>query len=153
MNPKRRKKPSSFASLRRTNRPSAKSRQLSAFLLLITLFRFFGLLEIQDHTVDAITEAGGWRAVVENMPQVGFTTAAHDFGAIHSMAVVGVIDYAAFADGLIKAGPATTTFKFGITDEEGIATGGTIIGSFVFQGRTWRNVQWRNGWWNAETPL
>ena len=71
------------------------------------------------------------------MSEVGFTSAADYFGATHSMGVVGVVDNAALADRLVKAGPATTAFELGIADEEGIAAGSTIISSLVLQGFQW----------------
>ena len=86
----------------------------NSFLFLVLLFCFVRFVEIKDHGVDAVTEACWWRPVVENMPQMGFTAAALYFGTLHAVGIVRRIDYAGFADGLVKTGPAAAAFKFGV---------------------------------------
>jgi hypothetical protein len=41
--------------------------------------------------------------------------------------MIGQVDDGTLTDGFIKAGPAATTFEFGITAKKRIATGCTII--------------------------
>ena len=63
-----------------------------------------------------------------------FATAAHDFGTAHAQGIMGLVNNAAFADGLVERRPAAAAFKLGITYKKGITTNSTIVGAFVFQG-------------------
>lgn len=110
-----------------TDLSSSLGSDLLFLSLLVLFFRFLSFFEIQDHTVDTITQAGGWGAIVEYMSEVGLAAAALGFGAHHAMGIIRGIDDTGLADGLIKTGPAATAVEFGIAFKERVATGGTVI--------------------------
>ena len=87
------------------------------------LFLFFFFLEGENYTVDAVTQSGWGRAVIENMPQMCFTATTLHFGPAHTMGIIRGVDNAGFGYRLVKARPSTATVELGITHEKGIATG------------------------------
>jgi hypothetical protein len=107
---------------------------LLAFLILLVafivlLFRRFCLFKIEHYPIYAIPQTG-WRGTIfKNMAQVRLATAALHFGALHSMGVIGRINNASLADGLVKAGPAAAAFEFGIAFKQGVAANSAVIGS------------------------
>lgn len=52
----------------------------------------FLLLKIQDHAVDAISQAGGRRAVIKYVSQVCFAPAALYFCTLHAMGIIRQVD-------------------------------------------------------------
>ena len=91
------------------------------------------LLKPQDHHIDAIPQSSrGW-AVIEYMAEMGLAFPALHFGSFHAKGIVWGVDDAFFVDWFKKTGPSTSTVKLGIALEQGIATGGTEIGSFFIK--------------------
>ena len=86
-------------------------------------FRFF---KIQYYAVDAISQAGRRRAVVENVPQVRLTAAAHDFDAMHSEAIVRSLGNGFLADRLKETRPSASALVFSVAFEKGIAANGAV---------------------------
>ena len=67
----------------------------------------------QPKTVDAVTQAGRFRPVVEDMAEMAAATAAVDFGAQHAVgAVVGLAD--GVIERLVKTRPAGAALEFRI---------------------------------------
>jgi hypothetical protein len=98
---------------------------LVIFLCLLCLFK------VENHTVDTIAKMGRGRAVIEHVTQMGFASSAHDLRTFHAIGIVGCIDYARLADGLIKAGPAAAALEFGIALKKRIAADGTIVSAHI----------------------
>ena len=67
------------------------------------------------------------------MAQVSFAPATLYFGAGHAMRMVGGVNDGAFADGLVKTGPAATAVKFCIAFKQGIAAGQSVISANFFE--------------------
>src|SRR3569623_3433483 len=63
-------------------------------------------LELERHRFDAVTQAGGGRAVVEHVAQVGAAVLAYHFGAHHAVAGIAFACDLPFLHRLIKARPA-----------------------------------------------
>src|SRR5690242_15299478 len=70
-----------------------------------------GRLEIQRQTVDAVAQAGGRRAVVEDMAEMPAAAPAVDFGALHDECVVRS-GSDRIRQGLPEARPACAGFEF-----------------------------------------
>jgi hypothetical protein len=69
--------------------------------------------KVQRHRVDAVAQPGGFRAVVEDVPQVRVAAAAGDGGALHAEAAVGRFDDILRRDRFPEAGPAGVRFELG----------------------------------------
>lgn len=48
----------------------------------------FHHVEFERHGVDAISFAGGWWAIIKNMPQMGIAAGTHDFFALHAKCII-----------------------------------------------------------------
>ena len=78
--------------------------------------------EAERGTVDAIAQsAGGFRAVVEDVAEVGAAEFAAHLRALHAVAVVGEVVEQVRIDGLREGRPAATRFKLVGREEKGFA--------------------------------
>jgi len=85
------------------------------------------LLESQGGRIEAKAQAGGPRAVIENVSQVGVAPDAQDFRPIHAVAVVGVVDDILLGHRLKKAGPTGAGIKFRLRSEQGQSATDAIV--------------------------
>ena len=69
-------------------------------------------VQINGDGVDAIAQARGCRAVVEDVAQVGIAAGAGDFDAAHAKAQVFVLIDAVGVNGVKKAGPSAVRVEF-----------------------------------------
>jgi hypothetical protein len=70
--------------------------------------------EVQHNRVHAEAFSGGWRAIVEQVAQVGAASSTLYLNAFHAMGIIGQITDSPRASGFEETGPATGTGKFGI---------------------------------------
>jgi hypothetical protein len=110
---------------------SAKILLLGFFFIVLLCFLSF--CKIKHYAVYAVAKAGRRRPIVEHMTQMGLATATLYLCSFHTMCIIRGIDDAALADGVVKTGPAATTFKLGITFKQCIATSGTVISSYFLE--------------------
>ena len=75
---------------------------------------------------------GGRGAVVEYMAEMGFAFSADHLCSFHSKAIIRSKDDTFFADGFKETGPSATAVEFAVAVEEGVLTGGAIIGTAFF---------------------
>ena len=80
--------------------------------LLRRVSRFFIAVQINGYGVDAIAQARGGGAVVEDVTQVGVAAGAGDFDAAHAKAQVFVLVDAFGVNGVKKAGPSAVRVEF-----------------------------------------
>lgn len=97
--------------------------------------------EAEGSGVDAVAFAGGLRAVVENVAEVGIGTGAADLVADHSVGVVGADFYSGVLDGFGETGPAGAGIEFILGAEQGFTTDDgyvdtffLVVEVFVFEG-------------------
>ena len=97
---------------------------------------FFGLFEGERGGVDAVAEAGGTRAVGEDVAQVAAAAGAGDFNPAHAEGVVFVLVDGFGVGGDHEAGPAAAGIEFGSGQEQQLAAAGAvIIAGFVILGQ------------------
>ena len=77
--------------------------------------------EAQGRRVDAVAQAGGGRAVVEQVPKVGVGMLAANFGAHHQETRVALLHDVFLYQGPGKTGPARTGFELVRGAEQGLA--------------------------------
>src|SRR2546423_4323731 len=84
-------------------------------------------LELDRSRVDAVTEPGGVRAVVEDVAQVAAALRARDLRSDHEVAAVGVLlDRGGRGRG-VEARPAAVSVELGVRDEQlGAAAGAPV---------------------------
>jgi hypothetical protein len=80
-----------------------------------------GCVEVQGDGVDAVAQAGGRRAVLEDVAEMGAAAAAQDFRSPHAVACVMLRIHDSFGDGLVEAGPAGAGVEFGVGIEQRLA--------------------------------
>ena len=98
---------------------------------LIMLFLFFHFFKIQHISIYAITQAGWWWAIFKNVTQMRFTTAAHYFCSLHTIAIVWCIYNTSFCYRLKEAGPATAAVELPIAFKQWITTSATVISACI----------------------
>ena len=88
--------------------------------------------EVERGGVDAVAQAGGTRAVGEDVAEVPATTGAGDLDAPHAVAPVLVLSDGFGAGGDHEAGPAAAGVELGAAHEEQRATcGAVVVAGFV----------------------
>ncbi len=70
--------------------------------------------ELHRHRIHAVAQAGGPRAIVENMAQMRIATGADHLGAHGTETGVGLLDYILLGNGLPETGPAGARVELGI---------------------------------------
>src|SRR5471030_250827 len=83
--------------------------------------------EVQAHRVDAVTQAGRWRAVREYMPQVRIAGGADYFGANHAVADIADLDHRTVANRRVEARPATAGIKLGFRIEQRLVAADAVV--------------------------
>src|SRR6476469_470536 len=68
--------------------------------------------EFQRHSIDAVSQAGRRRAIVENMPLMAVASSAMDFGSRHEEFLVGFRFDGGLLDRSPKARPPRSTLEF-----------------------------------------
>lgn len=86
----------------------------------------FGL-ERQRQGIDAITQAGGWRAVGKDMPKVRIADVAKDFGSDHAMAGIGFFTNIVGIERFEITGPSASSIKFCVGREQRRATADALV--------------------------
>ena len=109
-------------------------RRVIAILLL--------LVQFQRQRIDAIAQACGPRAIVENMTQVRVATAAQYFGAVHSVRMIRMFFHNFIVGGRGETWPTTARVELGIGSKKLLATTDTLInagriGGLIFAGKGW----------------
>ena len=90
-------------------------------------------IEFQSGGVYAISQAGGARAVREDVAQVGAAGITHHFGPAHSVAVVVFGFHVFFGDGFVEAGPSAAGIEFRARIEQFVSARGAAIHSRLFR--------------------
>jgi len=113
---------------------AAENLELFARIFLVFFF------QAEGGGVDAEAEAGGLRAVIENVSQVSVATTAENFGANHAVSHVAFHFYIVGSDRLVIAWPARAGVKFRVGSEKGLAATDAEVGSgsfgvFIFSGK------------------
>jgi len=75
------------------------------FLDLLHLLARLGWIQLQGRRVDAVAQAGGPRAVVEDVAQVAAAGRAHDLGPAHEERAVGLGVHRLGGRRLVERGP------------------------------------------------
>jgi hypothetical protein len=91
--------------------------------------------ELQGSGIHAVAQAGGLRAVREDVAEMGVALAAEHFGAFHAKAAVGLLDDVLFGDGSPEAWPAGAGLKLGVGAEQRIAAADAAVDC---SGVSWR---------------
>src|SRR5580693_4432572 len=90
--------------------------------------RLFGLV-LQRCRVDAVAQARGAGAVIEDMAEMAGAFRAQDLGAHHAVAMIVLLVDMAFGGRLGEAWPAAAGVELGIGLEQGLPATGTDIGA------------------------
>jgi hypothetical protein len=88
---------------------------------------YFPLAGLKSVGIDAVTQVGRGRAIVEHVPQVPAATGAEDLRAHHIMRVVQLLLHRFLAGRFVKAGPAAVGVELGGRLEQQFATPGTVV--------------------------
>src|SRR5690606_22061773 len=88
------------------------------FMAIVRLFQFGHRRKAQRCGIDAVAQAGRWRAVVEDVAEMGIADVADDFGAYHAVAAVDLFLHHRRIQRLEVAGPAAAGFEFCIRGEQ-----------------------------------
>src|SRR5499427_6841126 len=96
----------------RASQPIGDSSIALSFVLIVTR-QPLGRDEFQGHAVDAVTQAGRLRAIVEHVPEMPAATAAMHFLPDHAERVVGVGLHRA-VDRSVEARPARSRVELGL---------------------------------------
>jgi hypothetical protein len=99
----------------------------------ILFLSFFCFLEIENNTINAISEACRRRSIIEYMAKVRLASPTLYFRPDHPVSTIRRVNYTAFANGFVKTGPSATAFKFGIATEQGVPTSCAILCSFFIK--------------------
>ena len=89
------------------------------------------LHEAQRRGVHAVAEMGGFRAIVEDVAEVGVAFGAGNRGADHAESRVTDLGYVFFGDGRPEAGPSGTGVEFCGGVEERIVAADATVDAFV----------------------
>jgi hypothetical protein len=92
----------------------------------------FLLVQFQSGGVDAVALAGGIRAVVENVAEVGVAAAALHLGTRHPVARVGFGLDRFLAGGSIETGPAGAGVIFRVGSKKRLAAANALVGAGRF---------------------
>ena len=95
------------------------------------VYRSRSLHEAQRRGVHAVAEAGGFRAIVEDVPEVGVAFGAGNRRASYPQSRVTDLGYVFFGDGSPEAGPSGTGVEFGGGVEERIVAADATVDAFV----------------------
>src|SRR5271168_1376240 len=92
---------------------------------LKTLFR----LELQRGRIDAVTQSGRPRAVLEHMAEMAVATGAKHLGADHAVGHIALLVDVTFGCRLGEAWPAAAGIELGIGLKQRLTAAGTDIGA------------------------
>ena len=95
------------------------------------MHRLRSLHEVQGRGVHAVAEAGGFRAIVEDMPEMGIAFGAGNRRANHPQSRVTDLGYVFFGYGSPEAGPSGAGVKFGSGVEERVVAADAAVDAFV----------------------
>src|SRR6185295_12075083 len=76
-------------------------------------------------------QPGRTRSVGEHVAEMRAARTAHDFGARHAHAAVGVLFYGISRDGLPEARPSRAALELGAAVEEGFVADDAAVGALV----------------------
>ena len=91
----------------------------------------FGLSEGQRRRIDAISQAGGRRAIIENMPEVRIAVGTDQLGSPHAHAIVDFLPNTRFLHFAVKAGPSATGVKLTLRIEQRVIAANAVISALI----------------------